>query len=76
MKSGSYISISILLRDVRLRTITPGLIAKLVRADEILQKEASVESGSLFRGKIEKTVPKGKVRITQPESEGGVLECV
>lgn len=46
--------------EVKLRTITPGLLAKLIRANEIPQKEAYTRRGSLFMGKLEKNVPKGK----------------
>lgn len=46
--------------DVKLRTITPGVIAKLIGANEIPQKEAFTRRGSLFMKKIEKDVPKGK----------------
>ena len=49
-----------LCRDVKLRAITPGLVAKVIGVNEIPQKEAYTRRGSLFMRKIEKDVPEGK----------------
>ena len=49
-----------LCRDVKLRAITPGLVAKVIGVNEIPQKEAYTRRGSLFMRKIERDVPEGQ----------------
>lgn len=46
--------------DVKLRIITPGLIAKLIGANEIPQKEAYTKLGSLWGDRENCTQGKGR----------------